>query len=284
MDSFQTSSLWDRCLASIYRHEGTPLNVSDSDRILFSRFNRGPVSVGYAGFPCSRTCKNRELKKADLDQLLDFARSTGVSLLRWSSEHANYQGLPPPVATTVETRIDLMPSWSSKNLKSSVARNIRKAEKAGIASGNNDAPPERMFSMYRDTVVANGGYVRYTQEYFNALAEACKSSELFNTHTAWSGDGLAGYVVTAKSGDWVYYLHGASDPGYTALRPMDHLFSRLLDSLSDGSCEVFNFLSSPPAQTGLVRFKEKWGGTSRKINHYSVPCSLTGKLLSRFGI
>src|SRR5690606_22192500 len=100
------------------------------------------------------------------------------------------------------------------------------------------------------------------QAYFDALETAARKTPSIEIISARSKHQIAAYIVIAFCQDWVYYLHGATDASHRESRPMDLIFYQTLSRLASEGYEVFNFLSSPRTQPGLVRYKEKWGGIS----------------------
>ncbi len=176
---------------------------------------------------------------------------------------------------TLETVIDNLASWKLEGLSGSIRRNVRKARKHNVQIVDHvrNLDASRMYVLYLRTIERHRGTRRYTQRYFEAVKSLADSWERIRVFSALVEEKLAGFLVLGLDGDTAYYLHGATDMSLQQYRPSDLLFYTALSWSRRHGCARFNFMSSPLNQPSLVRFKEKWGGKTRRHVTYEWPVS-----------
>ena len=81
---------------------------------------------------------------------------------------------------------------------------------------------------------------------------------------------VAAFLVTGRHGNTSYYLHGGTELRYRNLSPSDLLMADAIDTARKAGCSCFNFMSSPPKQVSLVRYKEKWGAETRQQKTFTA--------------
>ena len=148
----------------------------------------------------------------------------------------------------------------------------------------------KLYELYAAVIKSHGGTARYNKDYFTAVVGSSSRSSLLEVRAAMQDDDLAGFLVTGRHGDTSYYLHGGTDPRFRALSPSDLLMADAIEEARNQGCVCFNFMASPPEQTTLVRYKEKWGGETRQQQTYTSGMSamyplfrLAETLYKRFG-
>jgi hypothetical protein len=250
-------------------------NEDIEDGFSASLFRIGPFAIAYLGFPIgTRTISTIIDQKGLLDSLIHSCLSLKVNAVRVS-------GLPQKItidkkyqtASVVETEIKDLQNWNSVDLGSSIKRNIRKARKTNVRfSDHADViDSTRIFSLYLNTVNRHGGAARYNIDYFSKLVEiANETNSPITIHTAFLDAELIAYTVVVDQQDTSMYLHGAQDMSYQKLRCMDALFQTMIDSAKLRGLKKFTFLGSPPNQTSLIKYKEKWGAKSIKRDTVTV--------------
>lgn len=80
-------------------------------------------------------------------------------------------------------------------------------------------------------------------------------------------------VLLLAHGDRVIDGYAASDERYLSLQPNDFLIWSVLGSLAREGFATFDFGASSPHQTGLLFFKEKWGGRHVDLYTYDFPAA-----------
>lgn len=244
-------------------------------------FTKGPVRMAYLGFPVCMA-PVAETEDYDLEGMVNAVRAFPhrPDLLRVPISpfgRRSLQTRTAKMAQTIETCITDLSSWSlSADAKS--RRAVRRATRRCIdLVPTSEATGQELSALYRNAVVRNHGRTRYTEPYFATLCSSCPSITI---HGLRDTDCLVSAVVTARHGQTVCYLHGGSDPSHMSRGVADLVMSSALQHAKDDGATQFNFLASPVSQPELVRFKEKWGGSSREALTASLAMNLTGKLLT----
>jgi len=148
-----------------------------------------------------------------------------------------------------------------KTYKSSIRRNIKRAESLGVTIKEIKAKDEmeELYRLYLETMERNHATPTWTKGIFHAiydlLVKPGRASILF---AEWKGKSIAGMILINSEEITSYFL-GASGTGFHFLRPNDLLFHQaILKSLSIGM-KKFDFLTCVEWDEELIRFKEKWG-------------------------
>ncbi|HSS65596.1 MAG TPA: GNAT family N-acetyltransferase [Gammaproteobacteria bacterium] len=245
-------------------------------------FPLGPFRMGYLGFPAGGGIGTLSAPASIAENLDCLSYGRRIDAIR-----VPISGFSRPLLSTQrsvsapETAIVDLAGWSADRLPPPLRRNLRKFQRSDLelrpcVDARGDA--ERCYRLYRGTIDRHRGRRRYSRAYFRALLELSLSSDRLRCTGAYAGGELAGFLVAACSGATAFYLHGASDPRFQMARPSDALFENAILWAKGVGADLFDMMSSPPSQEGLVRFKEKWGGTTRQHRTCTVAVSRIGGL------
>jgi hypothetical protein len=246
-------------------------------------FRKGPARMAYLGFPVCASIA-ADSPAYSLDRMIDAAKSMRPAphILRIPVSAFSGNGVSdtPIRRATVESCIENLPGWSAE-ANSVRRRALRVAMKRlGDMTSRVKADGKSMYALYASAVDRNRGNLRYTEAYFDAIAGSLPLGNV-RLYGMADRDGLASMIITARHGDTEYYLHGGTRPETLNLGLADTLMARAITDARDRGASRFNFLMSPSAQAGLIRFKEKWGGVSRQSDTIDIPCNLIGQGLAR---
>ncbi len=245
-------------------------------------FRKGPFRVLYPGFPVG-----------DIPPEYCALLSTGDCFKRkgkpihmtriWQSHLLHScRIIHDPACFLYETVIEDLEAWSPERMSSSLRKNLKRAEKSGLhiePLSVDDAP--RLFRLYESTVNRHGGSLRYGENYFRSLATRSMDNDLLDARVARTPEGkIAGVIVAAYHNGHAFYLHAVMDKTCRSMLPSDRLLFEAIGKAREAGMKSFSFLPSPIAQPGLIRFKEKWGGTTfRTPSHDLFAPSPTGASL-----
>lgn len=235
-------------------------------------FKAGVFRIGYLGFPVGGLIGKHSLSK---ELAAGWARSafpTALHCLRIPvSAFGQSLTLDLPRVGAPETAILNLPDWRLDNYPDT-RRDINKANRAGFEIADDPDPALGLaaFRLYRDTVVRNRGGLRYTADYFQALAQLAKNHPALRFLFALKDRQVVGFVVVAQHVDTVYYLHSGTDPAYRRYSPTDLLLYEAIRWAQGRGASCFNLMASPVKQTSLIRYKEKWGGLTRDHITYTL--------------
>jgi len=246
-------------------------------------FRAGPFSIGYWGFPLpvstTESCAPiqsglpEELRRTLSDMQLTHLRLTVGAFAPPCPLPFQHQHLP-------ETAIRDLKTWRQDDLGSSTRRNIKTAQRLlRIVEADNGEQAKTMHQLYRETVRRHSGTLRYSAEYFHRLVALGSRNPVLRCVLAIHEQQIAGFVVVALEGRTAYYLHGATRAALQHCRPSDLLFHESIQWARDRGMQEFNFMASPREQVSLVRYKEKWGGTTRDQSVYEIPIRPIGSSL-----
>lgn len=246
-------------------------------------FRRGPFYIGYLGFPI---CAAPEASDPPyfLDRMISTIRAMPhrPQLLRLPTSAFGGRMLTIQAKTfsAVESCIADLQAWRSD--ETPVRRKDLKFARNRCDSMNisNNASGLEVFNIYAATVARHRGNMRYTSNYYAALEDMPKTSAI-RTYAMNDDTGLAGMVLTADHGKSCYYLHGGTRPDVMRMGVADLLLAHSITNARERGLTRFNLLTSPQKQSGLIRFKEKWGGISLPAPTSDVPLNILGRGLAR---
>ena len=269
---FGTTS-WQSFLESSFRCR-TIYGTNDEQGVAITVFKAGPFEVGYLGFPVGIAIG----QPMDLSALLsDFLKSNvggkPVCIRISPSAFSRSTDLNLKYVVNPETAIADLQSWDAMGVSSKLRRAIRKTKKSGLIPFEitDVALHETIFDMYRRTVQRNQGSLRYSREYFERLIRLSFETTKIRITGVLVDNLLAGFIVTCRDNDTTYYLHGGTASAHRHLSPSDILMRDAIEFARSAGSKCFNFMASPPKQPELIRYKEKWGATTRQLNTYTLP-------------
>lgn len=246
-------------------------------------FHKGPFHIGYLGFPICAAASTPEPPYV-LDRMISLIRAMPHTpqLLRLPLSPLGNRTSSALGKThwATESSIPDLRTWRSDGTSArrrylSVAR-----KRCGDMVVTVNASGAALFKLYAAAVTRHHGVKRYTIGYFDALKEMSPDSPV-RIYCLNDCNGLAGMMVTGDHGDTCYYLHGGTRPDALGLGTADLLMAHAITGARERNLAKFNFLTSPQEQTGLIRFKEKWGGVSLPAQTNDVPINILGRVLAR---
>ena len=144
----------------------------------------------------------------------------------------------------------------------STQRGIRKSAKAGVQATPSDALADwQLMAALQSATSHRHGLPAPPARFFTGLCRTLQARGLADLYVARAaaGEPLGAIVVWKGRRDWIYAF-GAAHQAQLELRP-NHamLWAALRDAVDVGA--AFDLGRAAPEQTGLVQFKERWGGT-----------------------
>lgn len=114
--------------------------------------------------------------------------------------------------------------------------------------------------LYQRVIARHGGRAVYGPGYFKRLAAALGAAPGLRAFALEDeAGGTRAFAVLAIHEDTGYYLHAAADDEARRRGAGDLLLGAVVDSARGSGCRRIDLMASPPAQTGLLAFKRKWG-------------------------
>jgi lipid II:glycine glycyltransferase (peptidoglycan interpeptide bridge formation enzyme) len=242
-------------------------------------FRIGPLGFAYANFPVG--IRTREALDTVMQPEINRAiKAEGGDLLRFSVPESLAQQGASGALRLPETCIHNLADWTEQGLAGDVRYEVRRSRREGI-----EIRPARLsdarflYESYQATVKRHAGQLRYTQRYFEALCRLAETSQEVTVLIAVTPHELpCGFIVTARSGEDVFYLHAGFDHEHASGRPSYALLCAAITEAREKGCNRFNMMASPVHQPMLVRFKEKWGGQTQDLLNFDIPISMVGRI------
>jgi hypothetical protein len=157
-----------------------------------------------------------------------------------------------------------------KAFKSRVRRDVRLAERRGVAIESADSPEARdeLFQMYCDTMARNRTIVTWRrgmiEKAWDLLVSRGRGEMLI---ARYEGEPVAG-IVTFYSARRCFYFLGASSGTHRNLCPNDVVVWEAMRRALARGCEVFDLMTSSRDDAPLMEFKAKWGATQYPFYFY----------------
>lgn len=248
-------------------------NQESSTGLAISVFRAGPFRIGYAGFPAGGWIGAGSVDVKAIAGMQHLGSQVAPQCIRLL-----VSGFDPAIEIAArgdivpETMITDLQQWSISDCPD-VGRNLRKAQRVGVLLDIVSEPcsAEWIANMYRQSVARQHGTPRYDAEWFHAIIEMSRDTDRLRCWAAVQDDKPTAFLVAAHHGDTAFYLHGGGDARSRQNRAPDLLMYEAITWAQSRSARRFNFMSSPPRQPSLVRYKEKWGGETRPHTTYTVP-------------
>jgi len=252
-----TSPGWAEVIATLGCKSDYAWNDDGNQGMLVPVFRRGPLRVGFLGFPVAPVSLSGQPGAMDALAAGELAGQLKLHVVRANLE------LPPGAEALEGVRqpdawIDDLPAWSEGASKRR-AKDLAFARRAtrSLQIREQGCDPGALYDLYAAVVRANRGKARYTAAYFARLMAAV-GDRLRVVHATEPGGRLMGAAVLAMDGDTGYYLHSAVASDARALGTSDILLSRLVELARAAGMRRFGLMASPPGQPGLLKFKAKW--------------------------
>lgn len=208
------------------------------------------------------------------DHLLRFWHSLGDEPMdRYRAVVVRTEGPGPPMPSSTDwvRHVMNLEAWEPAALPSSVRRNLRKAERAGLTYARRTDPGaiEAFFRLHVLTRRKLGVPVQ-TKGFFRDLQERIIAPGLGFVSVVRKGSDIIGAGVFLQFGSTLIYKYGASHPAALADRPNELLFATTLSFARDAGHARFDFGVTRTTNEGLRRFKEKWGAIESPVFHAYV--------------
>jgi len=246
-------------------------------------FQAGPFHIAYINFPAGL----RSFPWHDVDtfrcQISDAIRDCKIDVLRCSVSAWPSPDFKPPKQAIYhqETVIHDLEMWGVQQLSKRARRDAYRAQREGfickVAYDKHDA--NSVYKIYEETIKHRHGTLRYNEKYFQAMIELARKSDNVVTLLA-KKNGIQAFMSIVIDQNVAFYLHGGHFRGADGIFAGDFLMLKGIEWAQKRQAKYFNMLASPKKQTGLIRYKEKWGGVTSDHWTIDIPApSLKGHVL-----
>ncbi|ETX01967.1 MAG: hypothetical protein ETSY1_05295 [Candidatus Entotheonella factor] len=238
-----------------------------------SVFRAGPFRIGYAGFPVGGGLNGFDFTCETIEALQHCKQSLKIDLLKIPSSnfHSNTD-LPLPSEKTYESAIEGLEDWKLSQISSSLKRNIKDARRMGVQIIDASTPTHGLaiYDLYHKTLQRHGGSLRYSKLYFQNLVQLSCKQDNIRCLLATVNQDIIGFLCLVLSENIAYYLHAGMDTDWSKHRPSQLLIHDAITWSQQESYKTFNFMSSPYNQYQLVKYKERWGSSTKYHLTYTL--------------
>ncbi|QMU62520.1 MAG: GNAT family N-acetyltransferase [Gammaproteobacteria bacterium] len=228
-------------------------------------FTKAIFKIGYLGFPVGGTITGSTIDDDIFNSLKALLPPGLIHILRIPS------GICSPTSISTEshlscpeTYIPELGSWTFDCLSKHCRRDIKKATREN-EDVNEVIDPQHctsIYKLYENTIRKNDGSLRYNEKYFKSIIIASKNNKEIRITCIKNKGEIIAFLIVALSNDVANYLHGAINYSFRKSLPNDLLIYDAIMWAKNNNAKSFNLMCSPNNQLNLVKYKEKWGGTT----------------------
>jgi len=236
------------------------------------RLKLGPVRILYGVFPKGNFIGAAEVVSPQLPALAECLRSRGIHAVRMiACEDDPVRDLPGAASTAEVRHVLTLTGRTPESLwagyPQGVRRQVRQAQKAGLAVRpmRREEFPE-FHAMQREMLARNAAATGLAPAFYEAIWDELAAGGTAEFLVAETGGAAAAAIVAVHDGPVTYYFAGCSRTAALAMRPNDLLMHALIERAFVRGAQRLDFLSSDVRDSGLIRFKEKWGGEARPFD------------------
>jgi hypothetical protein len=281
--SFFHTSNWASVLSESYHY--TPRYFADIQRdkltalIPFMEVDSMVTGKRGVSLPFTDYCDPIMSDQAAFDDvmasLIAYGKKAGWKYFELRTEHPLPREITPSSFFYGHT-LDLSREEETifSRFRDSTKRNIRKAEKEGVAvtiTRSLDAVREfyRLHCMRRkDHGLPPQPYVWFRKIHDHVIAK----NHGFTALASYGGNWIAG-AVYCHFGDQAFYKYGASDKRYRHLRANNLVMWEAIRWCGRVGCSRFSFGRTERENKGLLQFKQGWGAREFPICYYRYDLS-----------
>lgn len=150
----------------------------------------------------------------------------------------------------------------------SARRNARKAEREGVVVGKDVTQFPRLCEMHQENIRAIGGTVK-TDEFFRLVPGHFTPGDEYDLYVGRLDGRVVAGLLLFYFNDTVEYFTPASDHEARSLQPLSLILLEALAEASRRGFRRFNWGGTWESQTGVYRFKRKWGAEDHPYQYYT---------------
>lgn len=152
-------------------------------------------------------------------------------------------------------------------IDSSARRNIMKAEREGVTVAIDHSQLPRLRDMHQANMRAIGGLPK-TDEFFALIPEHFVPQVDFNLYVAEKDGLIISALLLFYFNETVEYFTPAVDAEHRTLQPLSLILIQAMTDASRRGFRWWNWGGTWATQTGVHRFKKKWGAVERRYNYH----------------
>jgi CelD/BcsL family acetyltransferase involved in cellulose biosynthesis len=235
---------------------------------------------GSHGAPVAATDAAREALLAAWDERAAEARAATLVENPFGARHR-----APSHDATDERLNQAVPGHS--RAEPSAARNVRKAHRLGVTVAREPDALPQLAALHAENMQAIGAPAK--EPAFFAAISRHFAADAYDVYTARLGGRLAAALLVFWAGAAAEYFTPAIAPELRTAQPLAAILAAAIPAAAARGHAWFNFGGTGPTNSGLRRFKRKWGARTvtyrsfTKINDRTLLDATPDELRARFG-
>jgi hypothetical protein len=169
----------------------------------------------------------------------------------------------------------------------SAARNVKKAEKAGIVVERDPGALAGLRAIHEENMTRIGGRPK-PGAFFDLVPRHFRAGEDYDLYVARKGGALAAALLVFYFRRTVEYFVPGIEHAYRSEEPLAAILATAMSDAAARGFRVWNWGGTWLSQTGVYRFKRKWGGVDSSyryhvaLNDRSLLATTAAELTQRF--
>ena len=154
--------------------------------------------------------------------------------------------------------------WDSK-----IRYDLRKVERSGLSISEEISPDkvDALYTIYSQNCI-DYNIPKKPREVIDALAQAAQEGENVNFYfTFFEGKIIGGLIVIYSKTTLSYYLPCSLD-AHRSLQAVTYMIDYAFQKAKSAGIRYWNWESSPDTESGVYKFKKKWGSLSSEYRVY----------------
>lgn len=285
--SIYHTSLWLKTIEETYGHTPVYLVAGDSRESITAGIPlflvRGVTGTRLTSLPAAQYCNPLVSRRQEYEEILDFImrllETCAIDYLELKTSekfHADSRHfIKKPIESYSTYTLDLdrniddiMRSFHPSCTLRAINRSYKNDLELAVGHSENDV--KIFYSLYLRMRKGYGLLPQPCRFFLAMWKEMHPKACIEILHAKHRGRTIAS-ILLLKYRDTVIYEYGASCPKMLGLKPNHFLLWEAIKRAKDGGHRIFDFGRTSNDNTGLTRFKERWGTERQRLAYYLVP-------------
>jgi len=152
--------------------------------------------------------------------------------------------------------------------EASAKRNVKKAIREGVTVTIAPEKMDRLREMHQENIVAIGGIPK-SDRFFELVPKYFKPGKDYDLYIASKDGETIGGLLLFYFNQVVEYFPPAVDSQFRSIQPLSLILQTAMDDAKRNGFIWWNWGGTWLNQTGVYRFKNKWGASERQYTYYT---------------
>ena len=153
-------------------------------------------------------------------------------------------------------------------IDASARRNVRRAERSGFAVERDETALDDLRRIHEQNMAVIGGPPK-SPAFFAAVPRLFRAGDEWQLWVARDGADVVAALLAFHFGETAEYYTPAIAHDRRSDQPLAAILVRAMADAAARGMRRWNWGGTQPAQTGVYRFKRKWGGRERRYRYFT---------------